>query len=99
MIPLAAYAGRGPIAHPNRRQSYRCLCLWCEDTSRRLHGGLAHAFGLVGQHTHLILEEIGLDLGRVLHVLGLDKLVTEIESRGDVALHVTTELLGLLGDR
>jgi hypothetical protein len=37
--------------------------------------------------------------GRVLHVLSLDQLVAEIESRGDVTLHEVEELLGLVADR
>jgi len=32
------------------------------------------------------LEELGLHLERVLHVLGLNELVPEVERRGDVAL-------------
>ena len=39
------------------------------------------------------------DLERVLHVLSLVQLVTEVKRRGDVALHEIAELLGLVGDR
>lgn len=56
-------------------------------------------FCMAGQRSRLVLEEIGLDLDRVLHVLDFDQLVAEIECRGDIALPVTAELLGLIGDR
>ena len=47
----------------------------------------AEALGLIGQPAHLGLEEFGLNLDRVLHVLGLDQLVAEIERAHHVALH------------
>src|SRR6478752_3054506 len=72
--------------------------LWGKDARRGLHGRLAHAPGMVGQRSHLVLEEIGLDLDRVLHTLGIDQLVAEVECCRDVALQVTAELLGLIAD-
>src|SRR4249919_388338 len=73
--------------------------LWHKDSGRRLHGGLAHTLGLIGHRPHLVLEELGLNLERLLHALGLAQLVTEIKRRSYVALHEIAELLGLIGNR
>src|ERR1700753_2228024 len=65
----------------------------------RLHGRFAHALGLLGQRAHLLLEKLGLQPERVLHVLCLDELVAEVERRVDVALHEVAVLPCLTGNR
>jgi|SRR5436190_12224333 len=65
-----------------------------ESAGHGLHGGLAHASGLVRHGAHLGLEEFGLDPHRILLILGLDQLVAEVERRPDVALHEVRVLLG-----
>src|SRR3954453_18569261 len=73
--------------------------LWGEGPRSRPHSRLTHTLGLIGQRPHLVLKEFGLQLERVLHVLGLGQLVAEVECRADIALHKITNLLGLGGDR
>src|SRR3954451_22583943 len=69
-----------------------------ESAGHGLHGGLAHASGLVRQHAHLDLEKFGLDQHRIVLILCLDQLVAEVERRPDVALHEVPVLIGVIGE-
>ena len=73
--------------------------LRCEGSRHGFHGGFAEALGLIGHRAHLGLEKFRLDPHRILSVIGIYQLVTEVERRRDVALHEFRELLGMIGDR
>src|SRR6188474_1681373 len=47
----------------------------------------------------MILVELGLDLESVLRILGLNQPIAEIECRSHITLHLTAELLDLVGSR